>query len=50
LIGQLLDPAALDRALELDLARARPLRGNEFKVKLARNAARRALMIAGAMT
>jgi xanthine dehydrogenase YagS FAD-binding subunit len=50
LIGQLLDPAALDRALEADLARARPLRGNEFKAKLARNAARRACMVAGAMT
>jgi xanthine dehydrogenase YagS FAD-binding subunit len=49
LIGQSLDPAALDRALEAGLASARPLGGNAFKVKLARNAARRALMIAGSM-
>jgi xanthine dehydrogenase YagS FAD-binding subunit len=45
--GQLLYAATLDRVLERALAGARPLPGNEFKVTLARNAARRALLIAG---
>jgi xanthine dehydrogenase YagS FAD-binding subunit len=45
--GQMLDPATLDRALDQALAAARPLAGNEFKVTLARNAARRALLMAG---
>ena len=45
--GQILDAEAMDRALEQSLAAARPLAGNEFKVRLARNAARRALMMAG---
>ena len=44
--GQPLEPAALDRLLEPSFASARPLRGNEFKVTLARNAMRRALMAA----
>jgi xanthine dehydrogenase YagS FAD-binding subunit len=45
--GQPLEASALDRALESALATARPVRGNEFKVLLARNAARRALLVAG---
>ena len=45
--GQMLDPATLDRALDQALTAARPLAGNEFKVTLARNAARRALLMAG---
>jgi len=47
LAGQMLDEASVDRALEAALAAARPLAGNEFKVVLARNAARRALLTAG---
>jgi xanthine dehydrogenase YagS FAD-binding subunit len=45
--GQPLEGSALDRALESAFATARPVGGNEFKVLLARNAARRALLIAG---
>jgi xanthine dehydrogenase YagS FAD-binding subunit len=45
--GQALDAATLDRALDAPLSGVRPLPGNEFKVALARNAARRALLIAG---
>jgi xanthine dehydrogenase YagS FAD-binding subunit len=47
--GQALERAGLDAALERALARARPLPGNEFKVTLARNAARRALLTAGGL-
>jgi xanthine dehydrogenase YagS FAD-binding subunit len=47
LAGQTLDASSIDRALEAALAAARPLAGNEFKVVLARNAARRALLAAG---
>ncbi len=47
--GQALDRASLDAALDRALARARPLPGNEFKVTLARNAARRALLTAGGL-
>jgi xanthine dehydrogenase YagS FAD-binding subunit len=47
LAGQTLDESSVDRALEAALAAARPLAGNEFKVVLARNAARRALLTAG---
>ena len=47
LIGQRLDELTVDRALEAALVVARPRSGNEFKVTLARNAARRALMSAG---
>src|SRR5262245_9762134 len=45
--GQPFEPGALDRALGAALSTARPLPGNEFKVTLARNAARRALLMAG---
>jgi xanthine dehydrogenase YagS FAD-binding subunit len=47
LAGQTLDESSVDRALEAALAAARPPAGNEFKVVLARNAARRALLTAG---
>jgi xanthine dehydrogenase YagS FAD-binding subunit len=47
LAGQALDASTVDRALEAALATARPLAGNEFKVVLARHAARRALLAAG---
>ena len=47
LAGQPLDRATVDRALEAALTAARPCAGNEFKVALARNAARRALLAAG---
>lgn len=47
--GQTLDEAHVDRAVEAALADARPVPGNEFKVALARNAARRALLAAGAV-
>jgi xanthine dehydrogenase YagS FAD-binding subunit len=47
LAGQTLDASSVDRALEAALAAARPPAGNEFKVVLARNAARRALLAAG---
>lgn len=47
LIGQTLEEATVDRALEAALAAARPVAGNEFKVVLARNAARRALLAVG---
>ncbi|HXO40793.1 MAG TPA: FAD binding domain-containing protein [Thermoanaerobaculia bacterium] len=47
LAGQTLDKSSVDRALEAALAAARPLAGNDFKVVLARNAARRALLTAG---
>ena len=47
LAGQTLDESSVDRALEAALAAARPPAGNEFKVLLARNAARRALLTAG---
>jgi len=47
LVGQTLDESSIDRALEAALAAARPPAGNEFKVVLARNAARRALLTAG---
>jgi xanthine dehydrogenase YagS FAD-binding subunit len=47
LAGQTLDASSIDRALEAALAAARPPAGNEFKVVLARNAARRALLAAG---
>jgi xanthine dehydrogenase YagS FAD-binding subunit len=47
LAGQTLDASSVDRALEAALAAARPMAGNEFKVVLARNAARRALLAAG---
>jgi xanthine dehydrogenase YagS FAD-binding subunit len=47
LAGQTLDESSVDRALEAALAAARPLAGNELKVVLARNAARRALLTAG---
>ena len=45
--GQTVDNATIERALAKALAVARPLPGNEFKVALARNAARRAIEIAG---
>lgn len=45
--GRTLEAASVDRALDAALAAARPLPGNEFKVTLARNAARRALLAAG---
>lgn len=45
--GKPLEPAALERALDDALAAARPPAGNEFKVQLARNAARQALLAAG---
>lgn len=45
--GRTLEAAPVDRALDAALAAARPLPGNEFKVTLARNAARRALLAAG---
>jgi xanthine dehydrogenase YagS FAD-binding subunit len=48
--GQTLDAGVIDRALDAALAAARPLPGNEFKVALARNAARRALLMAGGTT
>jgi xanthine dehydrogenase YagS FAD-binding subunit len=47
LAGQTLDESSVDRALDAALAAARPPAGNEFKVMLARNAARRALLTAG---
>jgi xanthine dehydrogenase YagS FAD-binding subunit len=47
LAGQTLDASSIDRALEAALAAARPPAGNEFKVVLARNAARCALLAAG---
>jgi xanthine dehydrogenase YagS FAD-binding subunit len=47
LAGQTLDQSSVDRALEAALAAARPPAGNEFRVTLARNAARRALLTAG---
>ena len=47
LLGQTLDAGTVDRALDTALAAARPLPGNEFKVLLARNATRRALLMAG---
>jgi len=47
LAGQTLDAPSVDRALGAALAAARPLAGNEFKVVLARHAARRALLAAG---
>lgn len=47
LAGQTLDASSVDRALGEALAAARPLAGNEFKVGLARHAARRALLAAG---
>jgi len=47
LAGQTLDASSIDRALETALAAARPPAGNEFRVVLARNAARRALLAAG---
>ncbi len=47
LAGQTLDASTIDRALEAALAAARPPAGNEFKVVLARHAARRALLAAG---
>jgi xanthine dehydrogenase YagS FAD-binding subunit len=47
LAGQTLDASSIDRALEAALAAARPPAGNEFKVVLAKNAARRALLAAG---
>jgi xanthine dehydrogenase YagS FAD-binding subunit len=47
--GQPLERAALDSALDRALAAARPLPGNAFKVTLARNAARRALLMAGGL-
>jgi xanthine dehydrogenase YagS FAD-binding subunit len=47
--GQALDRGALDHALDRALVAARPLPGNEFKVTLARNAARRALLMAGGL-
>ena len=50
LTGQRLDEATVDRALEAALAGARPRSGNEFKVMLARNTARRALLAAGAVS
>jgi xanthine dehydrogenase YagS FAD-binding subunit len=46
--GVVLEPAALARVLDDALAGARPPRGNEFKVPLARNAAVRALLDAAA--
>jgi len=49
LADQPLDSSVLEKALEAALAGARPLAGNAFKVKLARNAARRALMVAGGL-
>ena len=48
LVGQPLEPAALNRALDAALAGARAPAGNEFKILLARNAARGALLAAGA--
>ena len=45
--GQPFEANALDRALDAALSAARPLAGNEFKVQLARNAARQALLSAG---
>ena len=47
--GQTLEDAAIDRALATALTAARPLPGNEFKVTLARNAARRAIEMAGGL-
>jgi xanthine dehydrogenase YagS FAD-binding subunit len=47
LAGQTLDASSVDRALEAALGAARPRAGNEFKVVLVRNAARRALLAAG---
>jgi xanthine dehydrogenase YagS FAD-binding subunit len=47
LAGQTLDESTINRALEAALAAAHPVAGNEFKVMLARNAARRALLGAG---
>jgi xanthine dehydrogenase YagS FAD-binding subunit len=48
LVGQPVEPAALDRALDAALAAARAPAGNEFKIVLARNAARAALLAASA--
>jgi xanthine dehydrogenase YagS FAD-binding subunit len=45
--GQTLVASTLDRVLDAALSAARPAAGNEFKVVLARNAARRALLMAG---
>lgn len=41
------EPGVIDRALDAALATARAPRGNEFKIVLARNAARQALLNAG---
>jgi xanthine dehydrogenase YagS FAD-binding subunit len=46
LCGRRLEADAIGQALDEDLADARPLPGNEFKVRLARNAALRALLAA----
>ena len=45
--GQPLEPGTIDRALAASLAAAHAPRGNEFKIVLARNAARQALLNAG---
>ena len=47
LVGLALEDEAIDDALDQALAEARPRPGQEFKVALARNAARRALQMAG---
>jgi len=47
LVGLSLDADTIDGALDRALAEARPRPGQEFKVRLARNAARRALQMAG---
>ena len=50
LVGARLSPDVVGTAIDQDLADARPLPGNEFKVRLARNAALRAVLTAaGAM-
>jgi|SRR5882672_361018 len=45
--GQPLNGAAIDRALDRSLSAARALPGNEFKIALARNVARRVVLAAG---
>ena len=47
LVGLALEDEAIGDALDQALAEARPRPGQEFKVALARNAARRALQMAG---
>lgn len=49
LIGQPLTEDAVAAALHVDFAAARPLRGNGFKVELARRAAERAMALAGGL-